>query len=76
MTKGSTFFTQGSCDRCKSSLEGKARKMSWFTEECLCETCYKTEGELRNLLEKSGVDTSELEGCGYIPKTPTNNGEK
>ena len=66
------FFTQSTCDRCKSSLEGKARKMSWFTEECICEVCYSKEATLRSQLEEKGVDTSELEGCGEMP---TVNGE-
>lgn len=70
------FFTQSTCDRCKSSLEGKARKMSWFTDECLCEACSKTEGNLRNLLEAAGVDTADLEGCGFIPEPTYLNGEK
>lgn len=70
------FFTQGSCDRCKSSLEGKGRQMSWFTEECLCDTCSKTEGNLRKLFDSMGMNTFELEGCGYIPEANYTNVEK
>lgn len=62
-----TFFTTPNCDRCQASLEGKARKMSWFTDECLCEICIDKEKEVRNKLEGKGVDVSELEGCGYMP---------
>lgn len=62
-----TFFTTTTCDRCKASLEGKSRKMSWFTDECLCEICIDKEKEVRNKLEGKGVDVSELEGCGYMP---------
>lgn len=61
------FFTQSNCDRCGSSLEGGSRKMSWFTEECLCESCSSKESHLRDELEANGVDTSELEGCGEMP---------
>jgi hypothetical protein len=61
------FFTQNNCDRCYSSLSGQARKMSWFTEECLCETCSNKEKELRNKLESKGINTSNLEGCGQMP---------
>ncbi len=61
------FFTQPNCDRCSTSLEGQARKMSWFTDDCLCEICTAKELELRNKLEGKGVDVAELEGCGYMP---------
>jgi len=61
------FYTTQKCDRCQASLEGKARKMSWFTEDCLCETCIDKEKELRSKLEGQGVDVSNLEGCGYMP---------
>ncbi len=62
------FFTTQNCDRCQASLEGKARQLSWFTEECLCPSCQQKEKELRNKLEARGKDTSELEGCGYLPQ--------
>lgn len=61
------FFNQRNCDRCRKSLEGKSRKMSWFTEECLCEDCSKKESDLKRILKQKGVDISGLEGCGYIP---------
>lgn len=61
------FFTQSTCDRCKGAI-GTTRKMSWFTEDCLCETCFNKEDELREKLEAEGKNTSDLEGCGYIPK--------
>ena len=67
------FFNQTNCDRCNSSLEGKARKMSWFTEDCLCPDCCKKEQKLKAVLLTQGVDVSNLEGCGYIPQI---NGEK
>jgi len=63
------FFTTPNCDRCQSSLKGKARKMSWFTEECLCEICIKKEMELKMKLADQGIDVSKLEGCGYMPDT-------
>jgi len=62
------FFTQETCDRCKGSLVGGTRKMSWFTEECLCEKCSTEEKHLREALEKEGTNTYNLEGCGYIPR--------
>lgn len=62
-----TFFTQEKCDGCCASLSGQARKMSWFTDDCLCEHCSKIEGTLRNALDSKGIDTSELEGCGFTP---------
>ena len=61
------FFTTTTCDRCSASLEGKARKMSWFTEDCLCDTCVNKELELRGKLEGQGIDVAGLEGCGYMP---------
>ena len=65
-----TFFTQTHCDRCKKLL-GVSRKLSWFTEECLCSRCQDDEEALRSRLESKGVNTSDLEGCGYIPKEDT-----
>ncbi len=67
------FFSQPNCDRCHSSLEGKSRKMSWFTEDCLCEECSKKESILRERLDKEGQSSYNLEGCGYMP---TLKGEK
>jgi len=61
------FFTTTTCDRCQVSLEGKARKMSWFTDECLCEICIDKEKELRMKLEGQGINVADLEGCGYMP---------
>lgn len=61
------FFTTRNCDRCNASLEGKTRKMSWFTEDCLCDTCIDKEKELRMKLEGQGIDVADLEGCGYMP---------
>jgi len=63
------FFTTRNCDRCNTSLEGKARKMSWFTEDCLCPDCITKEEQLRNELENKGINVANLEGCGYIPST-------
>lgn len=65
---GDKFFTQTNCDRCGDSLEGKARTMSWFTEECICEKCSKEEKEIKARALKKGINSSSLEGCGYIPK--------
>ena len=62
------FFAKRNCDRCRNSLEGKARKMSWFTEECLCEDCIEIESQLKTELSQKGIDISKLEGCGYIPQ--------
>lgn len=62
------FFTQRNCDRCNTSLEGKSRMMSWFTEECLCIDCLDKEKELKNKLREEGTNPNELEGCGYLPK--------
>ena len=59
------FFTQENCDRCQTKLT--VRKMSWFTEDCLCDTCVDKELELRGKLEGQGIDVAELEGCGYMP---------
>jgi len=62
------FFITKTCERCHAGLEGQARKMSWFTEECLCEDCIKKEQEARNKMDAAGIDSSSLEGCGYLPK--------
>ena len=61
------FYTTRNCDRCGESLEGKARKMSWFTEDCLCPDCINKEKVLRNELSKNGINVANLEGCGYMP---------
>jgi len=68
ITMTDKFFTQTHCDRCSESLEGKSRKMSWFTEDCLCEICIKKELELRSKLNNKGVDVAALEGCGKVPE--------
>jgi len=68
------FFTTSTCDRCSTSLEGQARKMSWFTEDCLCVTCMGDEEKLREALETKGINVADMEGCGYMPKI--NNGEE
>ena len=67
------FFTTTTCDRCSASLEGKSRKMSWFTEECLCDFCVKKEQEYKEVLESKGFNIHNLEGCGYMPKTEGEN---
>ena len=67
------FFTQRNCDRCNDSLDGKPRRMSWFTEECLCPHCCAKEDELKKILRNKGINTNTLEGCGYVP---TPNGKK
>lgn len=63
-----TFFTTPNCERCGTSLEGKGRRMSWFTEECLCDSCVSKEQLVRTILDRRGIKSSELEGCGYVPK--------
>jgi len=63
-----TFFSTKTCDRCYASLEGKSRKLSWFTEDCLCESCANKEMILRKQLNKEGKNVATLEGCGYLPK--------
>jgi hypothetical protein len=65
---GDKFFTQKDCDRCGSSLTGKARTMSWFTEECICEDCSKEEKNIKERALNKGMDVKKLEGCGFIPK--------
>jgi hypothetical protein len=57
------FLTLSNCDRCKSDLT--IRKMSWFTEETICDTCSNLERDLRKKLPNKGRD---LEGCGYLPQ--------
>ena len=64
------FFTQTKCDRCKGDIES-IRKMSWFTEECLCLSCSDKERDYRDSLEAKGINTYELEGCNYMPKIET-----
>jgi len=70
------FFSQPDCDRCSENIleqskklggQHAVRKMSWFTEECLCEICIDKEKELRSKLEGKGINVSDLEGCGYLP---------
>ena len=60
------FFTTQNCDRCQASL-GNTRKMSWFTEDCLCDRCIENEAYLRKELENKGIKVHDLEGCGYLP---------
>lgn len=62
------FFTTQNCDRCKESLKGKTRTMSWFTSECLCSKCSNIEKKLKHELTLDGLDVAALEGCGYIPQ--------
>lgn len=62
------FFTTMACDRCGSSLEDKPRKMSWFTEDCLCPDCVLQEEDIKERALKRGIDTADLEGIGYIPQ--------
>ena len=63
-----TFFTQKNCDRCLKSLEGLSRTMSWFTEDCLCASCTINEKKYRDKLDRQGINTCDLEGCGYMPE--------
>lgn len=62
------FFSQTECDRCGKDLSGGMRTMSWFTEECLCMKCSDYESEIKSRLRCVGVDTTKLEGCGYLPQ--------
>jgi len=62
-----TFFEQTKCDRCGGELT--ARTTSWFTTETICMGCSEKEDELKKKLIAKGKNPSDLEGCGYIPKT-------
>ena len=62
-----TFYTQTTCDRCGKNL-GRVRTMSWFTEDCICTECHKKETELKLELRNRGVNTNDLEDCGYVPQ--------
>ena len=61
------FFTQTNCDRCYGAL-APARIMSYFNKQTICLTCADQEVQLRKKLNKQGVDTKALEGCGHIPE--------
>lgn len=64
--KKDEFFSKQNCDRCGNTLT--IRTMSWFTDECICSVCSSKESALKQKLEKNGIDTAELEGCGFVPK--------
>ena len=68
------FFSKTHCDRCGKSLsKGKTYRqhiLSWFMEEVLCVgegSCASKEDEIKEALTKQGKNTSDYEGCGYVP---------
>ena len=61
-----TFFSQKECDRCGWIIDG-SRIMSWFTKDCLCDTCSKLEDKIKRNMRESGKNPDHYEGCGYIP---------
>jgi hypothetical protein len=61
------FLTQTHCDRCNTSLEGKARILSWFNKQTICMECSVREREIRAKLPEGGAT---FEGCGFIPEVP------
>lgn len=60
------FFEAKNCQRCRTELT--VRIMSWFTNETICLDCSAKEDDLKKKLEKKGISTFDLEGCGYIPE--------
>ncbi len=66
------FFNHKTCSRCCNSLEGKARKMSWFNEDTLCPICVNKESKLKEELRKAGKNPDNYEGCGFIPTIESN----
>lgn len=65
------LFNATNCGRCRDSLEGQSRKMSWFTEETICGECAAEESEIRKTLPNGG---RAHEGCGYVPDKEAVNG--
>ena len=60
-----TFFSKTKCDRCSNDL--KVRTMSWFNKDTICMECKDKEDDLKDDLRQTGVNPSQLEGCGYLP---------
>jgi len=60
------FFEKSYCDRCRKKLDG--RIMSWFTDETICLDCSRKEDLLKREMRKRGMNPSDYEGCGYLPK--------
>ena len=59
------FFTQDKCDRCNGDLI--IRTMSWFTKECICDSCSKKENEIKGKMRDKGMNPDDFEGCGFLP---------
>ena len=59
------FFDAQNCQRCRDSLKGKARILSWFNDQTICMPCSNKEMEIKKDLPNFGRDH---EGCGYVPE--------
>lgn len=59
------FFTQDNCDRCGKSLQGKARIMSMYNEDCLCLDCKEAETKRPDYKEASDTEINEVKKGNY-----------
>ncbi|GAB4422323.1 MAG: hypothetical protein OHK0056_33190 [Bacteriovoracaceae bacterium] len=62
------FLNITHCSRCKCSLKGQSRILSWFETKVICMDCKEGEVALLDMLESQGISPMEFEGGGYIPK--------
>ena len=63
------FYNKKNCDRCKCSLEGKGRIMSWFNDDTLCiDNCHEAENWIKEKIRERGENPNAYEGCGEVPE--------
>lgn len=59
------FFSKKYCDRCGTSLMGKARTMSMFNTDCICTDCKDKERFLQNYNEARDKELEEVKKGNY-----------
>ena len=59
-----TFFTQKTCDRCGSSLDG-GRIMSMFSTDCICMVCSEKEKVDKDYDKALEADREEIMKGNY-----------
>lgn len=60
-----SFFTQTNCDRCKTSLVGKARTMSMYNKDCICMNCKEVEKKRSDYKNALSADNEQIRAGNY-----------
>lgn len=59
------FFNKTNCDCCHTSLEGKARIMSMYNDDCLCPDCKEEEKKRPDYQKAVDAENAEIKKGNY-----------